>query len=102
MTDATGDLDRIYIWLDGDPEASAPDVTIPDRPGVSDLDQIADAVEQGVLGRYLPVNIRFSDHERPSMKRVRSLETARLLRERNIRHRRRYEVFSDTRSGGSE
>lgn len=99
MTDETTLPGSIFIWLDGDPESTAPDVTIPDTPGVSDLDQIAEAVERGALGRYLPVNIRFSDHESPTMKRVRSLDTAKLLRERNIRHRRRYEVFSVSGKG---
>lgn len=83
----------IYIWLDGDPESSPADVSIPDRHGVSDLDQIADAVRAGQLGRFLPVRLRFSDHPQPSMRRVRSLDTAKLLRDYQIRHRRRYEVM---------
>jgi hypothetical protein len=94
VTDATGSLGNLFIWLDGDPESTTADVIIPDTPGVSDIDQIADAVERGALGRYLPVTIRFADREDPSARRVRSLDTARLLRERSIRHRRRYEVFS--------
>jgi hypothetical protein len=84
---------RLYIWLDGDPESSPADVTIPDEPGISDLEQIAQAVARGDLGRYLPVQLRFADHPTPTPKRIRSLDTARLLRDRRIRHRRRYEVF---------
>jgi hypothetical protein len=83
----------LYIWLDGDPEDGPPDVMIPDRPGVNDLDQLADAIRRGNLGRFLPVSIRFSDHPTPAAKRLRSVDTARLLRARNIRHRRRYEVM---------
>ena len=85
----------IYIWLEGEPGVMPPDVTIPDEPGVNDNDQIADAIRRGDLGRFLPVTIRFSDYENPSQKRVRSLDTARLLRDRHIRHRRRYEVMTD-------
>jgi hypothetical protein len=87
---------QLYVWLDGEPGATPPDVTIADEPGVSDLDQIADAIVRGDLGRYLPVTIRFAGHARPSPQRVRSLDTARLLRERHIRHRRRYEVMLDS------
>jgi hypothetical protein len=90
---ATDPTKRLYIWLDGDPESSAADVSIPNEPGVSDLEQIARAAESGALGRYLPVNLRFSDHPTPTHKRVRSLDTAKLLRDRRIRHRRRYEVL---------
>ncbi len=85
----------LYIWLEGEPGVMPPDVTIPDEPGVNDNDQIADAIRRGDLGRFLPVTIRFSDYENPSQKRVRSLDTARLLRDRHIRHRRRYEVMTD-------
>jgi hypothetical protein len=75
-----------------------PDVTIPDEPGVNDNDQIADAIRRGDLGRFLPVTIRFADYPDPSQKRVRSLDTARLLRDRHIRHRRRYEVMESALS----
>src|SRR5687768_2401967 len=85
----------LYIWLESEPGVMPPDVTIPDEPGVNDNDQIADAIRRGDLGRFLPVTIRFSDYENPSQKRVRSLDTARLLRDRHIRHRRRYEVMTD-------
>jgi hypothetical protein len=85
----------LYIWLEGEPGIMPPDVTIADEPGVNDNDQIADAIRRGDLGRFLPVTIRFSDYPNPSQKRVRSLDTARLLRDRHIRHRRRYEVMTD-------
>lgn len=83
---------RLYIWLDGDPGITPPDVTIPDEPGVNDNDQIAAAVVRGDLGRYLPVTLHFADHPTPTPKRIRAIDTARLLRERHIRHRRRYEI----------
>jgi hypothetical protein len=83
---------RLYIWLDGEPGASEPDVSIPDEPGVNDNDQIAEAIRRGELGRYLPVTIHVADYANPSPKRVRAIDTARLLRDRQIRHRRRYEV----------
>lgn len=87
----------LYIWLEGEPGVMTADVTIPDEPGVNDNDQIAEAIRRGDLGRYLPVTIRFSDIPTPTQKRVRSLDTARLLRDRHIRHRRRYEVVDSSR-----
>jgi len=83
----------IYVWLEHDPAAAAADVTIPDIPGINDLDQIADAIRDGRVGRYLPVTLHFADHPAPGPKRVRAVDVARLLRDRNIRHRRRYEVM---------
>lgn len=82
---------QLYIWLDGEPATSDPDVTIPDLPGVSDIQLIVEALERGELGRYLPVTLHYAEHARPQ--RYRSLDVARLLRERHIRHRRRYEVI---------
>ena len=95
MIDQTEPDQRIYIWLLSDPIASPPEVAIPDVPGVNDNDQIADAIRAGLLGRYLPVTIKFSDHATPTPRRVRSLDTARLLRDRHIRFRRRYEVLGE-------
>ena len=87
--------ETLYIWLEGDPMGGKPDVSIPDTPGVNDLDQIADAMRNGRLGRYLPVTIAFSSNPQPSSARtIRSLDVAKLLRDRHIRHRRRYEVIS--------
>lgn len=87
--------ETLYIWLEGDPMGTEPDVTILDTPGVNDLDQIADAIRDGLLGRYLPVTIAFSSNPQPTSPRtIRSLDVAKLLRDRHIRHRRRYEVIS--------
>lgn len=83
----------LHIWLDGEPGATTPDVAIPDVPGVSDLDQLADAIRAGALGRYLPVALKFADIPDPGPKRVRSVDVAKLLRDHHIRHRRRYEVI---------
>jgi hypothetical protein len=95
-TGQQADAGTLYIWLEGEPGVMPADVTIPDEPGVNDNDQIADAIRRGDLGRYLPVTIKFADVPNPSQKRVRSLDTARLLRDRHIRHRRRYEVIDLT------
>lgn len=83
----------LYIWIEGEPGATPADVTIDDVPGVSDLDLLTDAITAGLLGRYLPVTLHFSDLPTPTQNRVRAVDTARLLRDRHIRHRRRYEVF---------
>jgi hypothetical protein len=82
----------LYIWLDGEAGVTPADVTIDDEPGVSDLDLLSDAIREGRLGRYLPVTLHISDHPTPVPNRVRAVDTARLLRARHIRHRRRYEV----------
>jgi hypothetical protein len=84
--------DLLYIWLDNDPRDSGPDVTIHDVAGISDLDLIADAMVTGRLGRYLPTTIRFATHAQPHPNKLRSADTARLLRDRSIPHRRRYEI----------
>lgn len=96
---------RLYIWLDGEPGMTPADVSIPDEAGLNDNDQIAEAIARGELGRYLPVTVQFADHPTPSTKRVRSLDIARLLRDRHIRHRRRYEIMSltpDQRAASSD
>lgn len=94
----------IYVWLEHDPAVAEADTTITDVPGVNDLDQIADAIRDGRLGRYLPVTLHFADQPRPSARRVRAVDVARLLRDRHIRHRRRYEVMfgamDDAATGG--
>jgi hypothetical protein len=94
----TSEAARLYIWTDGDPSATPPNAAIPDEPGVNDLDQIADAVRDGTLGRYLPVTLKFAEHAEPHPNKVRAVDVAKLLRDRHIRHRRRYEVFVDDRS----
>jgi hypothetical protein len=94
----------LYVWLENEPGAAPPDATIPDVPGINDIDQIALAIREGRLGRFLPVTLHFADHPTPTAKRIRSLDVAKLLRDRHIRHRRRYEVFSeqDERSATSD
>jgi hypothetical protein len=84
---------RIHIWLDGEPGLTPPTLDIADEPGVNDLDQLAVAISRGELGRYLPVTLRFATNPVPQDRAVRAVDVARLLRERNIRHRRRYEVL---------
>lgn len=83
---------RLYVWLDSSPDGERADVTIEDTPGVSDLDLIAEAMLDGRLGRYLPVTILFATHPEPIPKNVRSVDTARLLRDRAVPHVRRYEI----------
>lgn len=86
--------DLLYIWLDGQAGNAEPDAAIEDVPGVSDLDLVAEAVLSGHLGRYLPATIHFATHADPNPGKVRSIDTARLLRDRAVPHRRRYEILS--------
>lgn len=90
-----GDSNLLYIWLEGEPGVTPASMTIEDVPGESDLDLLARAIADGMLGRYLPVGLKFADHPDPSQKRVRSVDIARLLRTHNVRHRRRYEILSE-------
>lgn len=92
----------LYIWLDNDPDSQQADVTVDDTPGVSDLDLIAAAMVAGHLGRYLPTTIRFATNPEPIPNKVRSVDTARLLRDRAVPHRRRYEIMlpSEREDGG--
>lgn len=94
----------LYIWLDSNPDTSDADTTIDDVPGVSDLDLIAEAMLSGHLGRYLPTTVRFATHSQPNPDKVRSVDTARMLRDRSIPHRRRYEIVdnpdTDTKEPG--
>ena len=89
----TSEQDLLYIWLDTNPETSEAEATIIDLPGVSDLDLVAEALLSGHLGRYLPATIRFATHPQPVPNKVRSVDTARLLRDRAVPHRRRYEII---------
>lgn len=86
--------ERLYIWLDGQAGSAEPDAAIEDVPGVSDLELVAEAALSGHLGRYLPATIYFATHAEPNPGKVRSIDTARLLRDRAIPHRRRYEILS--------
>lgn len=92
MVDAP-EQDLLYVWLDTNPETSDAEATIVDVPGVSDLDLVAEALLSGHLGRYLPATIQFATHAQPLPDKVRSVDTARLLRDRAIPHRRRYEII---------
>lgn len=89
----TSDERRLYIWLDGEPGVTPHSVAIHDEPGVNDLDQLADAIRAGALGRYLPVTLHVAEHADPNQRSVRAVDVAKLLRDRNLRHRRRYEVI---------
>lgn len=91
VTEATNE--RLYIWLDGQAGRVEPDTAIEDVPGVSDLQLVAEAVLSGHLGRYLPATIHFATHPDPNPGKVRSIDTARLLRDRGVPHRRRYEIL---------
>ncbi|CAN5694357.1 hypothetical protein BH23CHL2_BH23CHL2_01790 [soil metagenome] len=88
--------DRLYIWLDGDPDVTPASAEIPDVPGERDLDLIAKAVAGGKLGGILPVRISYADRPDPHSGQWKSIDTARFLRDYSIRHRRRYEVLLDT------
>ncbi len=89
--------ERLYIWLDGQAGNAEPDAIVEDVPGVSDLELVAEAVLSGHLGRYLPATIHFATHPDPNPGKVRSIDTARLLRDRSVPHRRRYEILTPTR-----
>lgn len=88
--------DLIYIWLDNDPASQQAEASIVDTPGISDLDLIATAAVEGKLGRYLPATLRFATNPNPLPNKVRSVDTARLLRDRAVPHRRRYEIILDS------
>lgn len=88
--------DRLYIWLEGDPDVTPANAEIPDIPGERDLDLIAKAVAGGKLGGILPVRISYADRPNPHSGQWKSIDTARFLRDYSIRHRRRYEVLLDT------
>lgn len=88
-------MERLYIWLEGEAGVGEPDASIEDVPGESDLRLIADAIARGELGRYFPVRLQFATRPDPEASNTRSVDVARLLRDHNIRHRRRYEVITD-------
>lgn len=92
----------LYIWLDGDPVATPPDTAIEDVPGVSDLTLVAEAIAAGRLGRYLPAKLSISPHERPSFSGYRRIDVGKLLRDRQIPHRQRFEVLSTTAPDSGE
>lgn len=91
VTAEPGEL--LYIWLDGQAGNAEPDATVEDVPDVSDLELVAEALLSGHLGRYLPATIYFATYPDPNPGKVRSIDTARLLRDRGVPHRRRYEIL---------
>lgn len=92
------DQDKLFIWLDGEPGISDPDFAIDDVPGESDLQLLVQAISAGELGTILPVTLQMAQQPDPHVRKVRSIDVARLLRAHNIRHRRRYEVLLDSDS----
>lgn len=83
----------LYIWLDTDPLAGPADASIPDTPGVADLELVVQAILAGHLGRFLPAKLAMSQHERPNPGGYRSVDVGRLLRDRRIPHRQRFELL---------
>ena len=92
---ANVDEQKIFIWLQGEPGVSEPDLMIDDIPGERDLSLVVAAIARGELGRYLPATLVFADRKDPSPSKARSVDVAKLLRDHRIRHRRRYEVIFD-------
>jgi hypothetical protein len=89
----SGQTQTLYVWLGSEPDIAEPDAGIDDVPGERDLDLIAAAIRDGTLGRYLPVRISYAPRDAPNRGQWKSIDTARLLRDYGVRHRRRYEVM---------
>ncbi|MDI3339147.1 MAG: hypothetical protein QJR03_01305 [Sphaerobacter sp.] len=83
----------LYVWLDADPRVEPPDTAIEDVPGVPDLDLVVAAIVDGRLGPLLPARIAVSPTPQPGSPRVRHIDVGRLLRDRGIPHRQRFEVL---------
>jgi hypothetical protein len=92
-TTTASDAPLLYLWLSGDPQVVPFDLTIPDVPGVSDLELIASAMRDGRLGTILPPRISFAPRPDPGSSIVRAVDVGRMLRDYRIRHRRRYEIM---------
>lgn len=90
----------LYIWTQGDPRVSEPDLQIEDLPGVSDLELLATAIAAGRLGRIIPSRVGTSPHRSPGPTGFRMVDVSRLLRDHQIPHRRCYEVLLDQSPGG--
>lgn len=86
------DAPPLYVWLDAEPGVSEPDTVIEDTPGVPDLELVLAAIADGRLGPLLPARIAVSPHAHP-ISGVRRIDVGRLLRERGIPHRQRFEVL---------
>jgi hypothetical protein len=83
----------LFLWLDRDPRAFEPDLSIPDVPGVADIDLLTEALMSGRLGTVLPSRISLSTHREPrGSAGVRKIDVGRLLRDLGIPHRRCYHI----------
>lgn len=94
QTSAASPAPPLYVWFSGEPHGGQPDAEIDDTPGVPDLELLAIAVAEGRLGRYIAPKLAISPHRDPGPTGYRSVDVARLLREYQIPHRRRYEILS--------
>ncbi|HET9015385.1 MAG TPA: hypothetical protein VFN57_07300 [Thermomicrobiaceae bacterium] len=83
----------LYVWLDAEPGVAEPDIVIEDTPGVPDIDLVLTAIVEGRLGVLLPSRIAVSPHAHP-ISGVRRIDVGRLLRERGIAHRQRFELLA--------
>ena len=92
MSEPAGATPPLYVWLDAEPGVAEPDTVIEDVPGVPDLELVLTAIVEGRLGTLLPAQIAVSPHAHP-ISGVRRIDVGRLLRERGIPHRQRFEVL---------
>lgn len=84
----------LYVWLDSDPRVEPPDTEIEDVPGVPDLELLVAAILEGRFGSLLPARIAISPHRTPtSPTALRRIDVGRLLRDRGIPHRQRFEIL---------
>ncbi|MBX5444346.1 hypothetical protein [Sphaerobacter sp.] len=84
----------LYVWLDADPRVEPPDTEIEDVPGVPDLELLVAAILEGRFGSLLPARIAVSPHRTPtSPNALRRIDVGRLLRDRGIPHRQRFEIL---------
>lgn len=82
----------LYLWLEHDPLSGPPDTSIEDVPGVADIELLTQAILDGRLGRLLPAKLWMSDYEQPAPNRIRPINVGKLLRDRSIPHRQRFEL----------
>lgn len=83
----------LYVWLDSDPRVEPPDAEIEDVPGVPDLELLVAAILDGRFGPLLPARMAISPHRTPtSPNALRRIDVGRLLRDRGIPHRQRFEI----------
>lgn len=72
--------------------SGSPDTSIEDTPGVADIDLLTEAILAGSLGNLLPAKLWMSDHLQPDPNRIRPINVSKLLRDRSIPHRQRFEL----------